>query len=573
MSFEFFFLTSYLTSHYYIIYSMKPALVLAVFIYVVFVALGFAQTVHAQAEPPQQFNDSIINIPSSPYAPNLAPDIPANLHTYSQSIVIELLGSATCLLAGVNPMHPQGKCLDKDPYTGKLGYTDSKGGAIGLMGNLIASTFQIPVSSTHYFAYLGDNFGLTKKAYAQGYGFQSLSPLIGIWTVFRNLAYLLIVIFIVFVGLGIIFRVQIDPRTVMTVQNQIPKVALVLLFITFSFAIAGFLIDLMWISIYFIIGTFGKISTPTINLDPILNSLSGATPLDFVNSNLGGIANIMWEAASSVASVVSAMLQPTDATGRIIGALIGGLIGTITGGLVCSVLGPAAGWCSGILGLVGGITGGVATGEAAGLIARILTGIIIFIALLWALFRLWFALLRAYVLLLASILFSPLWIVAGLMPGSTIGIGAWLRDVISNLSAFPTTLILFLVGKAIIDGLGAPTTSGGISQSFFIPPFIGNPGSITTIKALIGVGIILVTPEVVNMVREALRAPEFKYVAAIGRSVGVGAAYTIGAPRSAFGLIRASQEPYAAGAPAGGGPPVYKPGSIWRAIGSRFGGR
>src|SRR6185437_16773771 len=45
-------------------------------------------------------------------------------------------------------------------------------------------------------------------------------------------------------------RFRVDPRTVMTLQNQIPRVIIAILLITFSYAIAGALIDLMWTATY-----------------------------------------------------------------------------------------------------------------------------------------------------------------------------------------------------------------------------------------------------------------------------------------------------------------------------------
>jgi len=55
----------------------------------------------------------------------------------------------------------------------------------------------------------------------------------------------------------IMFRVRISPQTVITVQSALPKIIFTLILITFSYAIAGFLIDLM----YVVIGIFSFIVT------------------------------------------------------------------------------------------------------------------------------------------------------------------------------------------------------------------------------------------------------------------------------------------------------------------------
>ena len=45
-------------------------------------------------------------------------------------------------------------------------------------------------------------------------------------------------------------RIKIDPRTVMTIQNQIPRVIICIILITFSYAFAGAMIDVMWAVTY-----------------------------------------------------------------------------------------------------------------------------------------------------------------------------------------------------------------------------------------------------------------------------------------------------------------------------------
>ena len=67
-------------------------------------------------------------------APNTNPDVPKNLHTYTQNVLIETMAAVACQLAGVDPTTPDGRCLGPDPKTGKIGYVENGGGAIGFMG-------------------------------------------------------------------------------------------------------------------------------------------------------------------------------------------------------------------------------------------------------------------------------------------------------------------------------------------------------------------------------------------------------------------------------------------------------
>src|SRR5258708_14361646 len=45
----------------------------------------------------------------------------------------------------------------------------------------------------------------------------------------------------------IMFRVKISPQVVVSVQSALPKIAIALVLVTFSYAIAGFLIDIMYV--------------------------------------------------------------------------------------------------------------------------------------------------------------------------------------------------------------------------------------------------------------------------------------------------------------------------------------
>src|SRR3989344_8508908 len=149
---------------------------------------------------------------------NTNPDVPNNLHNWTQNVMIEVMSALTCQLAGVDPINPKQSCLGADQATGKIGFLPSpqEGGAIGFMGNMISVLYTPPLHTADYFQDLASNFGLTKHAFAAppagGTGFQSLTPLIGIWAAFRNIVYLLLVIVFVVIGLGIMLRVKIDPR-------------------------------------------------------------------------------------------------------------------------------------------------------------------------------------------------------------------------------------------------------------------------------------------------------------------------------------------------------------------------
>ncbi len=188
---------------------------------------------------------------------NLNPDVEQNDHTKAQSVLINLSSALICQLIGVDVVDPQHGCLTIDPSTNKLGYAGTSerpqlGGLFGLTINSISSIYKAPASSGEYIHYLADNFGIGPKTYAAQttQGFSSLVSLQKMWITMRNLSYLLFTLVFVFIGLAIMLRIKIDPRTVMSIQNQIPKVIIGIFLITFSYAIVGFLVDMMWVVTY-----------------------------------------------------------------------------------------------------------------------------------------------------------------------------------------------------------------------------------------------------------------------------------------------------------------------------------
>ncbi len=459
-------------------------------------------------------------------------DVPRDFHTYSQGVLIEILSALSCQAAGIDPINPKNKCLGVDIKTGKIGYVEGNHGLIGIMGDMIGMTFKVPVSSGQYFSDLANNFGVAKKSYAKtldgsedrgttsrpdpnasigtGIGFDGLAPILELWKVFRNVVYLFFVFVFVVIGLGIMFRIKIDPRTVMTIQNQIPKIIIALVLVTFSYAIAGFLIDMMYVMLYLIYNLF---TTPTLHVDVSglnPNTIQGANPISTVGF-LGG-AGIAKDASVGIGSVIANLFN-IGIYGRIIGALGGMLFGAVAGIIV-----------PGVGNVVGGIVGGVAGGlfgfgvdKMLGIVGGIVAFFIIIAAMLTALFRLWFQLIKAYIFILINTVIAPFWIAGGLIPGSTRNFGMWMRDMVGNLSAFPATLFMFLIGRIFIEKFGTKGTGGQ-----FTPPFVGNPGDHDNFGALIGLGIILLTPQVVTMVRAAIKAPEGKYSSAVGATLKMG---------------------------------------------------
>lgn len=497
--------TFFLSSFFYLLFSVALA------------PSAFAQT---QSLPQNSFA-----------APNNNPDVPKNLHTFSQNVLIEVIAAVDCQLTGIDPLSPNQKCLGLDQKTGQIGFVEGGSGAIGLMGKMITVLYTPPIHTNEYVRYLTQNFGIAKTAYAdqgdRGLGFAGLSPLIKLWSVFRNVVYLIIVLIFIIVGLTIMLRIKIDARTVMSIENQLPKVIISLLLVTFSFAIAALLIDVMYVAIFLVFNLFNNPDVmcpnqqrdckPRINIIDVQQNFNGQNALGFFN-NLNDFSKTVTYSAGGVKDVVRDLFSTKSYKSRDWELSWESIVGKI---------GEAVNFANnGFAFLFGGIAG-------------VLALLIFSIALLWALFRLWFELIKAYIFFLIDVVFAPFFIITGVFPGG-LGFGGWLRDVLSNLSPFPVTITMFLLGNAFMsqfDQQGADrfTLNPTNPHPLFVPPLIGNPNDSQAIMSLIGFGIILITPQVVIMMKDVLKAPQFKYVAAIGQAMGVGGSVTSGTGKEMLG--------------------------------------
>lgn len=71
-----------------------------------------------------------------------------------------------------------------------------------------------------------------------------LNPMYRIWEGIRNISYVSITLILVIYGFMVMFRSKVDPRTVITLQSVIPRLAIGLVAIAFSYIIASLAVDI-----------------------------------------------------------------------------------------------------------------------------------------------------------------------------------------------------------------------------------------------------------------------------------------------------------------------------------------
>lgn len=168
-----------------------------------------------------------------------------NLARNTADLTIALLASVSTLISGTgdNPS-PTSYNWPPNPFI-------EGGGALGLLSSGVNSIYKNPptqmIDKTAFFREaLSNNILNPKPAYAQGFGTDLLKGLgfIKLWTLFRNIAYLGVAAALGIFGLMVMFRAKSDPRTTITFQMALPRVAAALVLIYFSLPIAGLLMDI-----------------------------------------------------------------------------------------------------------------------------------------------------------------------------------------------------------------------------------------------------------------------------------------------------------------------------------------
>jgi len=282
--------------------------------------------------------------------------------------------------------------------------------------------------------------------------------------------------------------------------------------------------------------------------DGLLGCVASFTPLNFFfDINSSSVISTVFDIISSVAgSTVGLKIATfTSDTVRVGDSIpfIGGFINT----LVDATSAPVA-----------GLMVGLATYTLTETILRevlpwLIIFLVVYIAIFMALLKLWIELLKSFVFVLFDIIFAPFWIIAGLIPGNTsINVSSWLKDLVANLAAFPAAAGMLMLGKILMDAF-SPSNSG----IKFIPPLVGNftssNGTTNFLGAVIGLAVILSTPQVVSMVKKALKAPDVK-LGAFGAALGAGA----GAPkRMVSGGISTIVDPFRGN---------KEGGSLWQSV-------
>ena len=337
-------------------------------------------------------------------------------------------------------LYPQGDFTVAYDPNNPTPVANTSGTLLTGMGALIGQMYEYPVADTGvYIADVMNSAHITPQAQAQGLGFSALNPILELWKAFRNIAYMFFVIVFIAIGFMIMFRQKIGGQAAITAQQAIPSVIVSLILVTFSYAIAGLMIDLMYLVMFLIIGVFGETlpagseNLVDMSILQVMGTLFKATNVLNPGQNIDLVKNLFGS------------LMEVDAL-------------------------------NGILGVVGGLT---------------LT-VVLAIAILIGTIKLIFELLKSYASIVLDVVTAPLVLMGGAIPGQNPFV-PWIKDLFGNLIAFPTVLLVLVLFYQFTALTGGAGNEGG-----FIPPFLIARGQAGAISSLMGLALILALPEIVK---------------------------------------------------------------------------
>jgi len=397
---------------------------------------------------------------------------------------------------------------------------------LGFVSNLIVLPFANPPASGIAWTYSGlANAGFVPKTLAaEGIGMGSIQPFAKIWKIFRDVTYLLLVVILIAIGFMVMFRTKINPQTVISVENSLPKIIIALILITFSFAIAGFMIDLMYILIAIIISILGPVYNFTGGTS--INSPKNVADLQkyYLTAGPGALYtgtgklndNSFFTFIFALPNAILGLIPTLGFAVKIFGGLtlsyflatiIKGLAKFISNGggfadLLKSISIYAAPLGGGLTATLKDVINGVqGTTQIITVIISIVflmfvgvplvLGFVIWLSLVFIFFRIFFMLISSYIKILLSIILSPIYLLFEAIPGQNAFIN-WLKNLAGELITFPLIISVFVLGSIIADS----ASSGNLIQ---FPFLVGIDAK--SFGYVIGMAILFMTPDLVKAVR------------------------------------------------------------------------
>ncbi len=519
------------------IYKAFLSLILSTLVFFLAVFPAFAQS-NAQAAPTP--------LPAQNPLPSY---IPPQSPTYANLTLVNIMHALSCIAAGRSVINQP--CIEyslSQDLQGKISTTpmlssiDTSGGLIGAGGSLLTGMYtNPPLIIGDYLASVGKELGIVKEANAQvgGSGSRILNPVLELWQLSRNIAYLFMIIIFIIVGLMVMLRHKINPQTVISIQAAIPSLIIGLILITFSYFLAALITDIAFVGTD-MVGYYFQIAqqkpqpnTLTQALEtknvfslfaPFAGALSRAdinaaldTAWDGIRGTSGPVLNPFGAPAFSAEFAIRTFV---GLAAYQFAATFGPPLSQIIAGTACAIPGAftAAGAVAAFTGCstIGKIFGSVVLPPlflAYGFLNPpfVVSFTIMFIAVfavLMAMGKLLLRLINCYLSIIFYTITGPFHLLVSAIPGRQ-GIAInWMRNLLCNVLCFPAVGAVIYFAGYMLGSTHLPGSSGGVdlfANQYSLPLFGGfNVGAL---RALVAFGALLATPAVPDIICKAIGKP------------------------------------------------------------------
>lgn len=320
----------------------------------------------------------------------------------------------------------------------------AKGGVAYIAESTDAMYALPPVSGISYLAYSYSKFSPVSPAFAASPGQNFLQPIIKLWELNRNIAYLFFIIIFVISGFMIMFRTKLNPQTSISLQLALPNIVISLILVTFSFAISGFIVDLVFWANELLFATYA--TTLGIGTDFKANNV------EFLNIIFVGFGSF-----GSVASKLADALNPFK--------------------------------------LAEILRSGASTN---------LFDLIVAFTLFGTSLKIFFTLLTKYVLIIIQSAFSPFIFLFGALPTGQKSFSSFFKSLLSSALSFTGVYFVILLAEGILNTTD-PTSGGLITSLAGLPPL--NLSILTAIGGIsryVALGVLMTAPTIPQLIDKAL---------------------------------------------------------------------
>jgi len=351
---------------------------------------------------------------------------------------------------------------------------------------------------------------LTPTDIPNGFEYLKLLKVNALWSETRNIAYLFFVVIMIIAGFMIMFRKNLPGQVVVSVGNALPRIIVSLILVTFSFAIAGIMLDLGKMGMNVVNGIFIQAETNLGVANPSGVDISGVTRLSDValyymdeKKSTKGSEDIpdSVKEGEDIVNNNEGIGKTKTVSGELTWALL--LSFLIQGGRQADVVKLPA---------LEAVVDVALAGWQYYTLARAVRLILFLLIALYASIRLFITMLTTYFKIIMGVVTAPLQLAIGAIPGNEHMIMKWFKSMAANVLVFVAIIAILGFFKFLSHAIDPTKFNFFGNQGVFFPEWL------VTIKGIMIVGSYLFAAGAPAIVNGFMGVEQNKTISAVGES-------------------------------------------------------